>query len=303
MNELSAIAEERHVKAVACHRRAMASAGMILESFLDYAAELKSINEQRYYVELGFDSFDSYLREYYDISDKTAYKYIAVYDNRQNLPGDLFSPGRKIEISKLYLLTTVPEEQRAEIAESVDLETVSKSVLERQIKELKEENKRLEEEKQVTFESLEKAEQAETDAYNLMAKERSLKEELKNKLTDVNFERNSLLEKCDELKQKILELEARKPEQITVENTTEIERLRRELSEAQRQLAEKPTAEVIKDDKEAFRFYLVAAADAVKRLCDFVTASADSPNIELFRSKSVELAGMIKNNLEEKSCQ
>ena len=154
MNEtdLIEISEEMHLEALACHRRAMTSARLIVEGFLDYAKELKSINEKRYYKALGFETFGDYLSEYYDISDKTAYKYIAVYDQRATLPDTLFSPGRKIEISKLYLLTTVPEEQRAELAESID--EVSKSELEAQIKELKAENKRLEEEKQVTFDEL-----------------------------------------------------------------------------------------------------------------------------------------------------
>lgn len=289
MNELSIISEERHLKALACHRKAMACAGMIVESFLDYAAELKSINEHKYYEELGFESFDRYLREYYDITDKTAYKYIAVYDNKSGLPGNLFSPGRKIEISKLYMLTTLPEDQRTEVINNVDLESVSRAELQRQIKEIKDENRRLEEEKQLTLDKLKEAEQAESNALKLMKKE----------LTDVRFEKKGLADKCDELKERIAELEARPPERVTIENTTEINNLRKELDETRKQLSEKEQEETTTNDKKAFKAYLANAADAIKRLCDFVTSCKDSTNTELFYQKMSQLSDMITSNIPD----
>ena len=308
---LNEIQQQRRERAEQCHQRAMRYAGMAVEAFLDYAAELRAININRYYEELGFESFSAYLRKYYDISDKQAYKYIAVYEERGRLPGELFSPGRKIEISKLYLLTTVPEEQREQLVENVDMDTVSKAELERSIAELKAENKRLEKEKQVTFEELEKLKNR--PAENDMAKQRieylSGKLEEQKALTEKESkqradaaQRASIAEtnskafksRVNQLESKIKELEAREPETITVTDTAEIDRLKAELAEAEKKLSEVSTAVPetveVKDDIDEFRAYYATALDSVARLMSFVSSHLDSKNAELFRDKMSALA-------------
>lgn len=274
------IIEQRQRQAQECHQRAMRYAGMAVEAFLDYAAELRTININRYYEELGFQDFGSYLRRYYDISDKQAYKYIAVYEERDRLPGELFSPGRKIEISKLYLLTTVPEEQRAEVISAVDMDTVSKAQLEKTIAELKAENKRLEQEKQVSFEELEKLKNKPDSSQ--AAKER------------IEFLQSKLTQQEELTQQESRQREAAAQRASIAE--TDREELKAKVSQLQGKLRdlESREPEPVKDDLDEFRAYFAAAVDAVKRVTMYVDSHKSSKHAGLFKEKLEAMAGMIR---------
>ncbi|MBQ7071201.1 MAG: hypothetical protein IJM87_07985, partial [Ruminococcus sp.] len=238
-------------------------------------------------------------------------KYIAVAERYP----DGISPGR-LGISKLYLISTLTEEERSELEENIDIEQASKSELEKEIKELKERNKALEEEKQMTFDKLAKL-QKEQD--NEPAKKRieylegKLDEQKKlteteSKQRDDAARRASVAEtdlrekkaKIEQLEKKIKDLEAKKQETVAIEDTTEIERLKKELAEAEKKLSEATKPDTITqtvevhDDIDEFRAHFTTAVDSISRLLAFVASHKDSKNAAFFKGKLIVLADKIR---------
>ncbi len=294
--EETSVAHLREQAALECHERVMRAAKLAVESFIDYASELKRIRDNKYYLELGFEDFDSYTKQYFDISDGQASKYITVLDNKDRLPEELFSPGRRIEISKLYLLTTLDDKDREEfLSTHEDIDGLSKSEMEAEIKELKERYKKLEEESQLTFDSLEsyKNQVYDTKADLIKAKDESSraiaeKEKLKKELDQFKKVKANL-------ERRINKLQNAEPvkETVTVTDETEIKRLKGELEKSEKQIrslqaelesAEKPE-EIIKDEKELFKARLEPVIDGVKRLMSFISEHSDSADIEFYKNK------------------
>ena len=275
MNEI----QDKYNRAVMLHRRITANIQAAQESLFQVCRDLKRIRDGRLFEELGYTVFEDYCTKEFELSYKQACKYIAVAERYP----DGISPGR-LGISKLYLISTLSDEERSEIEEKIDIEQVSKSELEKEIKELKEWNKALEEEKQVTFADLEKA-NAEIEIAKL---DKAKAEAAEKKIKKLKTEK-------DKLSQKLKDLEAKKQETVAIENTTEIERLKKELAEAEKKLSEatKPdtvtqTVEVHEDIDE-FRAHFANAVDSVSRLLEFVEKHSDSKNAPFFKGKIVVL--------------
>ena len=296
-DEETAVALIREQAAQECHERVMRAAKLAVESFIDYASELKRIRDNRYYLELGFESFDSYTRQYFDISDGQASKYITVLDNKDRLPEELFSPGRRIEISKLYLLTTLDDEDRAEfLSTHGDIEGLSKSEMESEIKELKDRYRKLEEESQVTFDVLETYKTQALDAKTQVDKVKAEREKLQ-KDYDTLKKTKATLEK------RINKLQNAEPvkEYVTVTDETEIKRLKGELEKAEREInglktklenTDKPEA-VLKAERDAFRARLEPIADGIRRLMDFVKEHEGCADMDFYRSKIKALRALL----------
>lgn len=303
MNEI----QDKYNRAVMLHRRITANVQAAQESLFEVCRDLKEIRDGRLFEELGYSAFEDYCTVELEMSYKQACKYIAVAERYP----DGISPGR-LGISKLYLISTLSDEERSEIEEKIDIEQVSKSELEKEIKELKERNRALEEEKQMTFDKLTKL-QEEQD--NDPAKKRieflegKLNEQIKlteteSKQREQATGRASIAEtdlseaktKIKQLETKIKKLKAKKQETVAVENTTEIERLQKELAEAEKKLAEAVKPEVvtetveIHEDIDEFRAHFTNAVDSISRLLDFIEKHKDSKNAPFFKGKIVILA-------------
>ena len=303
-DEGTAITIIREQAAKECHERVMRSAKLAVESFIDYAQELKRIRDNKYYLELGFEDFDSYTKQYFDISDGQASKYITVLDNKGRLPEELFSPGRRIEISKLYLLTTLDDQDREEfLSTHEDIDDMSKAEMESEIKELKERYKRLEEESQMTFESLEHFKNKVYDAKAdlIRAKEES------NKIIAEKEKIQKDLEQIKKVKanleRRIKKLENAEPvkETITVTDETEIKRLKGELEKSEKQIkalqteldnVEKPE-QVVRDEVEIFKAYLSPVVRGVGDLIKFINEHESSEHRSLYLDKVKALKAML----------
>ncbi len=308
MNDITV--SEKYSRAVLLHKRITANVQAAQESLFEVCRDLKEIRDGRLFEELGYTVFEDYCTKEFELSYKQACKYIAVAERYP----DGISPGR-LGISKLYLISTLTEEERSELEENIDIEQASKSELEKEIKELKERNRALEEEKQVTFDKLAKL-QKEQD--NEPAKKRieylEGKLDEQKKLTETESKqrndaahRASIAEtdlrekksRIEQLEKKIKDLEARKPETVAVEDTTEIERLKKELAEAEKKLSEATKPDTITqtveihDDIDEFRAHFTTVVDSISRLLAFVAAHKDSKNAAFFKSKLIVLADKI----------
>ncbi len=125
---------DEYIKAVNLNRKIITAAQLAQQSLYEMCMGFKEMRDSKLYKELGYSDFGDYCEKETQINRQNVYKYIAV---AEKLPEDFVSSGRQIGIKKLYLLTTLSEEERAEITENTDLENTTVKQLEQQIKTLR----------------------------------------------------------------------------------------------------------------------------------------------------------------------
>ena len=194
-----------YIKAKELDRRIKTSAQLAQQSLYDMCIGFKEMRDSKLYKELGYQNFEEYCENETEISRRSAYRYISIIEN---LPENFVTPVSQIGVVKLYLLSTLSEEERTEIVENTDLETVSKRELEEKIKEIRSLNTKLD--------------TAENE-----------KESLKAELGQINRE-------CESLYEQVKELEAR-PIDITVHESDshEIANMKEAMKICDNQWAEK----------------------------------------------------------------
>lgn len=298
MNEIIESAE--YNKAVALHRRICVNVELVQQNLFDMCQALKEMRDGKLYKELGYTEFDDYCKENVGMSDRQAYKYIAVFEQ---MPEKISEPGSRISI--LYRLTTLEEKERQKIAETVDINTVSRRELESRIADLKKANDRL----------MSKVEETEKKAAASRKNEEAACGKLSVMRTDFEMEQqrskqlearlNAEAARSAELENKIEELETR-PIEVAVENdSSAIEDIKKENEERLKELRNEHEHELEKlkakyegriqeasgikeeviDTKAVFKAYLSIAVDASKRLIEFINNNPD----ELFISRTRSL--------------
>lgn len=314
MNELSA----EYIKAAELDRRIKTSAQLAQQSLYDMCMGFKEMRDSRLYKELGYSDFGEYCEQETQINRQNVYKYIKV---AENLPSEFVSSGRQIGIKKLYLLSSLSESERTELAESIDLESTT-------VKELKAKIDILQNERDRAMES-----NAEASHQVFMADRKVL--EMKNKVTQLEAEIKELESRPIEVavetdskevanlkdamrrvdldwSEKYSKLEEdslkdrrellQKAEQAEKDKQDKLSQLRAELdrtkAEYEKKLAEKAEITPTQDDKAIFKAYLSTAVDSVTRLVDFVNEHNDSDNYGLFTQKARQLADIINSTLE-----
>ena len=144
-------------------------------------------------------------------------KYIMIFENID--PSQYFE---SIGVSKLYLLSTLSEEERTEITQTTDLESVSKRELEEKVKEIKE---------------LREKNNEQSDYIQSLETQNAEKDGDRKRLLD---EFNSLSRQRDELCRQIEELENRPIEVAVSESDShEIENLKKAMKTCDDQWAKK----------------------------------------------------------------
>ena len=187
----------------------------------------------------------------------------------------------QIGTTKLALLAKLDEPVREAITESVDVENTTVKELKAQITSLTAER----DEAKATIETKDRQFRQAMDSKN-------------NELTEVKtgWKRRSdtLLTKIAALQKELEEARA-EPQEVAVEDTSRVEELQKQLEQAQEELtaakaklAERPMVQdalPVADSTDAFKAYLSAAADALKRLLEFVGNRPDDANHEMYLTK------------------
>jgi chromosome segregation ATPase len=135
------IVETELQSAVQLHEEILIYAQNAYRSIYQMAIRLKQMKEGKAYKLLGFDNFDDYCKNSFNIDRTQAHKYIKVVETF----GENVDLSQQNSISKLYLLTTVDEETRTDIMENSNLEEVTVRELREQITMLKSEKEKLSE--------------------------------------------------------------------------------------------------------------------------------------------------------------
>lgn len=305
MNEI--ITSENYNKAVALHKKIAANAQAAQECLYEVCKGLKEMRDDKLYKELGYQNFEDYTESEVGIKRRQAYNYIKIVEGY----GENVQSIAQIGTTKLALLCDLSEDERIEITENNDLESVSVRELKNQIEmlkvkadkaeslshaldDIKSENNRLTHNAKVAqskVESLEsKIKEKEKDIISL---EETI-EELENRPVDVAVQESA---ETEELKNEIQQLTHQHELQLSDiknEHSAEIEKIK---SEYEKKLSEQPEAVTVEDTKSVFKAYLSTAIDAANRLLAFIEQHPESVYIEktreLFKAV-IEKAGEIE---------
>lgn len=171
-DENKAVTDE-YIRAVNLNRRIITAAQLAQQSLYEMCMGFKEMRDSKLYKELGYSDFGDYCENETGMKRRQVYNYIAVVEK---LPTDFVQSTAQIGIEKLKLLTTLSEEDRAEITSNTDLESSTVRELEQQIKQL-----RAERDKATAEKSAAEAENAARgDAVAALEK---AKQELENRIT------------------------------------------------------------------------------------------------------------------------
>ena len=268
------------------------------------------MRDSKLYKELGYNTFEDYCEQETAIKRRQVYSYINVIEK---LPYDFVQSTAQIGVQKLYLLSSLSEEERTEITENTDLENTSVRELEQQIRQIRAEKDKAVADKSAAeaeasaaaqqAKSLEKAKNALSQ--QIAALEAEIKE-LENRPVEVAVEpaKDGIMDKtafdniCKTYEQQLdkvqedalqdtIRLNREHTEQMNslkAENEKKLEELRSQLEAAKREQSELTVT--VPDSKETFKAYLATAIDAAKRLCEFIGNNSADSNHDLFVSKA-----------------
>lgn len=265
MNEIIESAE--YTKAVTLHRRICANAQAAQDSLFEVCKGMKEMRDGKLYKELGYSTFEEYSTKEIGFSKKQSYQYIAIAEKF----GENVTPGlRNIGVSKLYLLSTLSDEERVEVVEKNDIESISKRELESKIADLKKANERLMgkiDEAEKKAENSRKSEESACGKLSILRTDLEMQQQkiqqLESEKTQLEGENNTIpslkarledqgealrasCQEVQDLRQQVKELESRPVEVAVEKDTAALEALQKENDERISALKNSHTAELEK---------------------------------------------------------
>lgn len=297
MNDI--IANEAYEQAYTLHRKIIINAQAAQESLFELCKGLKEMREKDLYKELGYKDIDEYSSAELGMTSRNVRRYISVAEMVEN---ERTPVSANLGITKLYLLSTLSDEEREEVAETTDLEAVSKRELEEKIKNLKAQNADIRAQLDAAGDKVLEAERKENKAFEQLSVVKTDSEMLSKKVIELQAEIKELNSRpievaVDEEAEKKYKEKLKKKEQALTELRSQLEETREKLrdekaasenaikaeqnkhsaqiSELEKKLAEKPK-EIkvpVDEDKVAFKIKLSTAYEALMPAAQYAAAS------------------------------
>lgn len=307
------VLDEEYIRAKELDRKIKTSALLTEQSFYDMCISLKKMRNGKLYKKLEYQNFEEYCESEVKLKHSQVYKYINAVEK---LPQNFFPPGGNLGITKLYLLSTLSDEERTEIAKNTDLEAVSKRELEEKVREIKTLREKSEEQSNY-INSLEKQNSEKSEELDSLARQRAelerQLEELENRPIDVAVSKSDsheienlkkAMKTCDkQWAEKYSELEEeniRFTRQIHQDYKAQIDQLtadyEKKLAEAAQSVPAEQTA--VPDMKETFKAYYSMAHNSFELLVGF--AKKQSKEDKAFcLEKTEKLINILKTSIQE----
>ena len=295
-----------YIRALNLNRKIISSAQMAQQSLYEMCSGFKEMRDSELYKGLGYSNFVEYCENEVGVTRQQVYRYIAIVEK---LPDEFVTSGLQIGAKKLYLLTTLSEEERAEITQNTDLESSTVRELEQQIKQL-----RAERDKATAEKSAAEAENAARgDAVSALEK---TKRELENRITalekDIKELENRPIETAVQYVEKVPEdYIAKEAYERTVRDyTAQLEQadndfleekrrahaekteLEKQLEDVKQQLKAARSAPAAIDTEGVFKVHFANAYNALNALAEYVQEHSE------FAPKVNALMDNFKNSLE-----
>lgn len=293
-NEISV----QYGKALELHKKIQIYAQLVQTNLWDMCTGLKEMSDGKLYKELGYQNFEEYCSTEFGFSRQQAHKYISIIEksNKENVNSSLH-----FGVTKLYLLSTLSQEDQEKIIAENDVEKQTVKELEEKIKELRQTNSELNTELDEYDDKMAQLRAKSADdlkeANRELSRLREENQELRSRPIEATVSEQS--EDVRQLKLTIKNLERSTEEQMErmeEEHVADIRKLHeRNRAETAKQLAdqkaeyEKKLAEAEKnrhadgaDDKQVFKAYYTGAYDAFDRMVSF---AKKSENKDFFHGK------------------
>ena len=203
---------ETQKKFLAVHSNIISSEMIICNGIVELAKNLKTMKDEKLYVEAGFENFEDYSEKACGLKKRQAYNYIKVLED---LGENFVHSNAQIGISKMTLLSSLSQEEKETIVENCEISDISVSELKEEIAKLKSEN-----------------------------------EDKTSKLVDEENESKKLQNKVEELKKEIEKLQNMTVKKEIIQDPIQeekIKKLKKELEELKNKSVEK---EIVQDPEQ-----------------------------------------------------
>lgn len=130
-------------KALSLNRKIKASAQILADVIFELGSQLKEMRDSKLYKELGYNSFKDYCKSEIGLADRQSRAYITIAENLGS--DEKWQSTAKIGVQKLEIISRLDEDQREQLQETVDLESITVKQLQEEVKKLKAENTELKE--------------------------------------------------------------------------------------------------------------------------------------------------------------
>lgn len=272
----------KYTEAYNLNVRICINAQMAQQNLYEVCKGLKEMRDGKLYKELGYQNFADYCENEVGFTRMQAHRLISI---AEKLPGDFVTSMLQIGTTKLSLLGQLSEDDRAEITQSTNLESVSVKELERQIKEIQaEKDQAVADKSAAEAKASASTQRAESLSQQITSLEAEIKElesrPIEVAVPDASHEVENMRDAMRRLNREHDEWSAR----IQDEHFKDVQRIHKEYREKMDQLRaeyeEKLTDSQQGDapepgGKEIFKAYLTNAIDAAKRLTGFLAAHPD----------------------------
>ena len=232
------VVSDEYSRAIALTRSIIANGQAAQQSLWEMCKGLAEMRDAKLYKEIGYSTFEDYCEEEIGITRRQGQKYAAI----AALDGKSTSDFKRIGVEKLYLLAKIDDEQREQITDSVDVESVTVRELRAQIDALKHQNDQTEaalqdaeDRAQRWCENAEERRQRIDELGGKVDKQKieveKLNAEVANNASYIQQLQDRSRSKdadIEQLQARIAELESRPVEVAVQEDTAELEKLRAE---------------------------------------------------------------------------
>lgn len=120
------------------HNRICDNFTIVEKTLYEICVDLKSIRDNKHYKTLGYDTFEDYCLENFNIKRRQAYNYISI---AENLSSEFVQSTAQIGVQKLYCLSRLTDEERTELMQTTDIENTPVKALEQKSKQIKDRKK------------------------------------------------------------------------------------------------------------------------------------------------------------------
>lgn len=117
------------------HNRICDNFAIVEKTLYEICVDLKSIRDNKHYKTLGYNTFEDYCLENFNIKRRQAYNYISI---AENLSSDFVHSSAQFGVKKLYCLSRLTDEERSELIQTTDIENIPVKQLEQKSREIKE---------------------------------------------------------------------------------------------------------------------------------------------------------------------
>lgn len=116
------------------HQRICTNFDIVEKTLYEICVDLKTIRDNKYYKQLGYDTFEAYCLENFNLKRTQYSSYLSI---AENLSSDFVRSSEHLGVKKLYCLSRLTDEERTELVESTDIEHTPVKQVEQKAKEIK----------------------------------------------------------------------------------------------------------------------------------------------------------------------